>query len=1103
MSSLKLKSSILFMMFVLFLSLQIIAKQKAGNNKKPAKVSSTTVSSTYIDINNIKALQENNGFSDFNLNTALEGLEYPKGSGKTAVFQSGLLWGGFVQGDSQVRVGGSTYISGLEPGPLLSNGQPADPNDSRWRIYRVRPDVYPGSTVDLSNDAALEGVSADQLKAQYESDWTEWPGKGTSNDLGAPFTDVNGDGIYEPNIDIPGVPGADQTIYYVANDEDPNLTNSLYGTQPLGIEVHATFWAYTQSGPFGNLYFKKFTLINKGYQHNTIDSMFISLWADPDLGNSSDDFAGTDTTVNLIYTYNSSSFDAVYAPAIPPAVGFHLVEGPAVPGGVNDTAFIGGKYISGKKNLPMTASYFFISGNPNYNDPPFGTASGSLQFYHFFNGQYSNGLPFIDQQGHVTKYVFSGDPVTGTGWLEGSQFTPSDIRQGLASGPFNFAPGDTQEVAFAELLADKSNNPGSYLTSITGLRNYAKYADPMYYKGVSVVISNPDFVNLNNAVNLQGNPLPNRCSVAGISWSIIDKPSGSSASIVNPNNLQASFTPDVIGDYKIKLSVNINGITASDTKIVKAVNNHNPVAVLKADVTEMTAADSLLLKYDETYDPDGDSLSYSLSGLGNFKYQFSSKTAYFFPNPDFIGNEQIQFTASDLYSYDSTALSIKVNPKLENVKVDYSYIDTSWILSHNSNPINGMPYFEGSDTLYVPLINSLKRYSISGSGITQSEELNNVKVNGIWGLKGNLLFTSTSNYMGYFGTIGKLTIYDLSNNANKVLADYQPGQQEIFSVYQVGQDIYLRDYLNAIYKVNFSNPAVPQIVSSGQILLNSPAMFKSDSQSLYFLGRNNNNSFSAKKLDRNTLKTTDSLTLSFTTNTNAYYNLIAHDSTLIAYDYNNPNYFSIYYFDGSSDAVLLKQVQCSSLFPNPFPGFYNPQVWSFGFSFVDKFLEMDGYSSSKLFDISDVNNIKLLASSYGGGMSFSRHGDNYYLMKSDPRYTSTYNPYSGINSITISSISAVSDKQKPNIPLEFKLSQNYPNPFNPTTIINYSVPKISFVTVKVYDMLGREVAALVNEEKKAGNYSINFNAGSLASGVYFYRMQAGQFEDTKKLILLK
>jgi hypothetical protein len=90
-------------------------------------------------------------------------------------------------------------------------------------------------------------------------------------------------------------------------------------------------------------------------------------------------------------------------------------------------------------------------------------------------------------------------------------------------------------------------------------------------------------------------------------------------------------------------------------------------------------------------------------------------------------------------------------------------------------------------------------------------------------------------------------------------------------------------------------------------------------------------------------------------------------------------------------------------------------------------------------------------------------------------------------------------------PLAFNLFQNYPNPFNPSTTINYSVPKTSFVSIKVYDILGNEVATLVNAEKKAGNYSVQFAAGSkqLASGVYIYRMQAGDFMVTKKLILLK
>ena len=81
--------------------------------------------------------------------------------------------------------------------------------------------------------------------------------------------------------------------------------------------------------------------------------------------------------------------------------------------------------------------------------------------------------------------------------------------------------------------------------------------------------------------------------------------------------------------------------------------------------------------------------------------------------------------------------------------------------------------------------------------------------------------------------------------------------------------------------------------------------------------------------------------------------------------------------------------------------------------------------------------------------------------------------------------------------------QNYPNPFNPTTTINYSVPKTSFVTIKVYDMLGKEVTTLVNEEQKPGNYNVEFSANKLASGIYFYGMQAGGFVETKKLIVLK
>lgn len=88
------------------------------------------------------------------------------------------------------------------------------------------------------------------------------------------------------------------------------------------------------------------------------------------------------------------------------------------------------------------------------------------------------------------------------------------------------------------------------------------------------------------------------------------------------------------------------------------------------------------------------------------------------------------------------------------------------------------------------------------------------------------------------------------------------------------------------------------------------------------------------------------------------------------------------------------------------------------------------------------------------------------------------------------------------IPTEASLHQNFPNPFNPSTTIRYAIPQTGFVTIRVYDILGREVAAFVNEEKPVGSYEIEFNASTLSSGVYFYTLQAGEFVETRKMMLI-
>ena len=135
--------------------------------------------------------------------------------------------------------------------------------------------------------------------------------------------------------------------------------------------------------------------------------------------------------------------------------------------------------------------------------------------------------------------------------------------------------------------------------------------------------------------------------------------------------------------------------------------------------------------------------------------------------------------------------------------------------------------------------------------------------------------------------------------------------------------------------------------------------------------------------------------------------------------------------------------------------------------------------------------VKLMPISIPSGYSVSPSAFNVILSE----------VYTGINFV-ITSATGV-DQTTSVVPKDFLLNQNYPNPFNPTTTIHYSVSKSGNIKIMVYDLLGREVTTLVNENKPAGNYDIKFDGSKLGSGVYFYKMQAGNFVQTKKLILIK
>jgi hypothetical protein len=134
-----------------------------------------------------------------------------------------------------------------------------------------------------------------------------------------------------------------------------------------------------------------------------------------------------------------------------------------------------------------------------------------------------------------------------------------------------------------------------------------------------------------------------------------------------------------------------------------------------------------------------------------------------------------------------------------------------------------------------------------------------------------------------------------------------------------------------------------------------------------------------------------------------------------------------------------------------------------------------------------------------GGTTYNINGVSF----TDANTGTAVGSYGIILRTTNGGLTFVEEELLNQMPSKFLLSQNYPNPFNPVTKIKYTVPQLSIVTIKVFDILGNEIEVLINEEKPAGIYEIKWNAANLSSGVYLYQLRAGNFIKTNKMILLR
>ncbi|MCF8412243.1 MAG: hypothetical protein K9G44_02420 [Melioribacteraceae bacterium] len=410
-------------------------------------------SSTLFNLNNISTWIYNNGFQDKSPDGD-SSFEYPKGSKKHLILHSGLVWGGFH--NRRLKVGGTTSRTGLQPGRILENGKAEDKNLEHVRIYKGYPWWrYP----DVNDEAKELNRPAEEIIAQYEKDMEEWP-----YEIGAPYIDNSRNGLYEKSSsDYVGISHSPQTIWYVANDLDTNLTRSLYGSDPIGLELQATTWGYDKTLLY-NTVFRQYRIINKS--KFDVESMHLGMYVNGDIGYPLDDYAGCDSTLNLSYIYSRSGDDPIYDNRLP-AIGIQLLK--PIPKDYN--------HLNALKNpieLKFNSHYFIANDDPIWSDPELSHSRGTLQMYNILKGLLPSGKPKIDPlTGRATKFALAGDPVKKEGWVDGILVGAGSRATILSTDKITLAAGDTLDVVFAFIAEGYFDNI-NYLTTIKKLKAIAE-----------------------------------------------------------------------------------------------------------------------------------------------------------------------------------------------------------------------------------------------------------------------------------------------------------------------------------------------------------------------------------------------------------------------------------------------------------------------------------------------------------------------------------------------------------------------------------------------------------------------------------------------------
>jgi hypothetical protein len=391
-----------------------------------------------------------------------------------------FLWANAVATASRVR----DYV----PGPVGS-----DPNDPKNKLYVVRSDDPP-----------------------FGDSWQEWK---TAVELGADFYDGDGDGKYNPidkngngewdlDEDRPDLLG-DETVWCVINDGVPAKDRRYTDVNPLGIEVHQTVFGFASSGLLGNILFIRYKVINKNPQGKILDSIYFSVWADPDLGEYTDDLVGCDVSAaasgypktppegrNAGYVYNNGP-DRQYGPN-PPTFLIDFFQGPFVhTGNSTDTAFnirgpvLGVDTLVGYKQLGISSFLqYFQSTPPDQADPV-----NRIEMRYYTMGYNRRGQPLnpctwafgsvfggVDCNRVDPRFFYSGDPYRNIGWI---QTTAADERLMANTGMFRLRPFVDTAIIVAAYVVGRGTSATSSIEEAKRISDFAQFIYDQNFRAAS------------------------------------------------------------------------------------------------------------------------------------------------------------------------------------------------------------------------------------------------------------------------------------------------------------------------------------------------------------------------------------------------------------------------------------------------------------------------------------------------------------------------------------------------------------------------------------------------------------------------------------------